>query len=354
LTVTVTTLPGDGIGPEVTAEALRILQTISKKIGLDICCNEHLIGGAAIDEFNVPLPAKTLQACKESDAIFLGAVGGPKWKDIEVHLRPEQGLLDLRKSLELFANLRPVSTQSGLADLTPFKKGHLSNLNILVIRELTGGLYFGKRNRTAHEAFDTCKYTVPEIERVARLAGKLATKRTRKITSVDKANVLDTSRLWRDTVSRVINDEFPSVTLEHIYVDAAAMYLISQPETFDVLLTENMFGDILSDEASMLAGSLGLLPSASLGQNKPGLFEPIHGSAPDIAGQNIANPVGAILSIEMMLRHSFKQADAANALQLAVNNVLSNGVLTADLVSDGQKPASTIEFGDAVLEDIQL
>ena len=353
MTISVVTLPGDGIGPEVATQAVRVLQAISDKTGLNLTIKEYLVGGAAIDQFGVPLPEDTLMACSNANAIFLGAVGGPQWKDVDVKFRPEQGLLDLRKSLGLFANLRPVVTHHSLSSLTPFKTGHLSDIDIMMVRELTGGLYFGKRGRTSNEAYDTCVYTVPEIERIARLAGKLAQSRKKKVTSVDKANVLDTSRLWRETVERVFGNEFPEIDLEHIYVDAAAMYLISRPETFDVILTENMFGDILSDEASMLTGSLGLLPSASLGAKGPGLFEPIHGSAPDIAGKGIANPCGAILSIAMMLRHTLNEPAAADAVELAVNKTLSSGQLTADLAPSNHA-ISTSDFGDAVIETILL
>ena len=354
MTTSVVTLPGDGIGPEVTIQAVHVLQAVADKLGLqNLSIKECHVGGAAIDQLGVPLPEETLKACSEADAIFLGAVGGPKWKDVEVKIRPEQGLLDLRKSLGLFANLRPVTAHASLTSLTPFKTGHLSGLDIMVVRELTGGLYFGKRGRDKNEAFDTCIYTVPEIERIARLAGKLATSRNQKVTSVDKANVLDTSRLWRETVERIFKNEFPDIVLDHIYVDAAAMYLISRPETFDVILTENMFGDILSDEASMLAGSLGLLPSASLGANGPGLFEPIHGSAPDISGKGIANPCGAILSIAMMFRHTFNKPEAAKAIEQAITKTLSSGVLTADL-TDANNAVSTEEFGAAVINAINL
>jgi 3-isopropylmalate dehydrogenase len=353
LTISIVTLPGDGIGPEVAAQAIRVLLEVSNKIGFNLTIKECSVGGSAIDQFGVPLPGDTLKACANADAIFLGAVGGPEWKDVDVQLRPEQGLLDLRKSLGLFANLRPVTTQASLSHLTPFKTGHLSDLDIMVVRELTGGLYFGKRGRTSHEAYDTCVYTVPEIERIARLAGQLAQSRKHKVTSVDKANVLDTSRLWRETVERVFENEFPEINLEHIYVDAAAMYLISRPETFDVILTENMFGDILSDEASMLAGSLGLLPSASLGAKGPGLFEPIHGSAPDIAGKGIANPCGAILSIAMMLRHTLNMPAAANAVEKAVTQTLSSGTLTADL-TENSNAVSTEDFGGAVIDALVL
>ncbi len=347
---TVVTLPGDGIGPEVTAQATRVLRAVSDGLDLNFQIQESLLGGAALDALATPLPEETLAACRNSDAIFLGAVGGPKWADVDPSLRPEEGLLGLRKALGLFANLRPVTTHPALVDASPLRPERLEGVDILVLRELTGGLYFGKRGRTANHAFDTCEYSVGEIERISRLAGKLARIRRGKVTSVDKANVLDTSRLWRETVTRLFATEFPDLELEHIYVDAAAMFLMSRPREFDVVLTENMFGDILSDEASMLSGSLGLLPSASLGAEGPGLFEPIHGSAPDIAGEGIANPCGAILSIALMLRHSLQQGQAALMVEKAVGEVLENGLRTADLAWAGAgETVGTVAFGDAVL-----
>ena len=271
------------------------------------------MGGAAIDATGEPLPAATLEQCRAADAVFLGAVGGPKWADIPVEQRPEQGLLGLRKALGLFANLRPVTTLPALAAASPLKEDRLAGVDIMVVRELTGGIYFGKRGRTTLAAFDTCEYQVSEIERVCRAAATLARERRGRITSVDKANVLDTSRLWRDVATRIFADEFADLETEHLLVDAAAMHLLSRPADFDVIVTENMFGDILTDEASMLAGSLGLLPSASLGAGSPGLYEPIHGSAPDIAGRGIANPCGAILSAAMLLRHALDAPAAASA-----------------------------------------
>jgi len=355
LTFSVVTLPGDGIGPEVTAQATRVLQAVSQRLDLGVEIQESLIGGAALDTVGSPLPDQTLERCRSASAVFLGAVGGPRWAGVEVALRPEQGLLDLRKALGLFANLRPVKTHPALAEASPLRPERLEGVDILVVRELTGGLYFGKRGRTATAAFDTCEYSLDEIERIARLAGQLAQTRRGKVTSVDKANVLDTSRLWRETVERIFSTEFPDVELEHAYVDAAAMYLLSRPADFDVVLTENMFGDILSDEASMLAGSLGLLPSASLGTEGPGMFEPIHGSAPDIAGQGIANPCGAILSIAMLLRHTLDDAGAAVAVEKAVADVLESGPRTRDLVAtDAGKVVSTSGFGDAVLSRLVL
>ena len=346
----VVTLPGDGIGPEVTAQATRVLRAVCDGFELGVEIRESLIGGAALDALGTPLPEETLAACRGADAVFLGAVGGPEWANVNVELRPEQGLLDLRKGLGLFANLRPVTTHPALVDASPLRAERLAGVDIMVLRELTGGLYFGKRGRTASDAFDTCEYSVGEIERISRLAGELATVRRCKVTSVDKANVLDTSRLWRETVDRLFASEYPEVELEHVYVDAAAMYLMSRPADFDVILTENMFGDILSDEASMLSGSLGLLPSASLGREGPGLFEPIHGSAPDIAGQGIANPCGAILSIGLMFRHSLHQPEAAVTIEKAVAEVLESGLRTPDLAATGAgETVGTAAFGDAVL-----
>ena len=352
---TVVTLPGDGIGPEVIAQATRVLEVVSDRLNLDIRIQQALIGGVALDHAGTPLPDETLDHCRTADAILLGAVGGKRWAGAEVALRPEQGLLGLRKALGLYANLRPVTVEPVLADASPLRAERLEGVDLLVVRELTGGIYFGNRGRTATTAFDTCEYSVHEIRRIARLAGRLARKRRRKVTSVDKANVLDTSRLWRETVTSVFSSEFPEVVLEHIYIDAAAMYLLSRPAEFDVLLTDNMFGDILSDEASMLAGSLGLLPSASIGDDGPGLYEPIHGSAPDIAGQGVANPCGAILSAAMMLRHSLAREDAAAAVEAAVSDTLQAGLRTADLVADTHvQPIGTESFGDAVVARLQL
>ncbi len=353
MTFSIVTLPGDGIGPEVTAQAVRVLEAVCERLDPAIETHEALIGGAALDETGSPLPEDTLARCRSADAVFLGAVGGPKWADGE--LRPEQGLLGLRKALGLFANLRPITVHPALSDASPLRAERLVGVDILVLRELTGGMYFGRRGRTETSAFDTCEYTVAEIERIARLAGKLAAGRREKVTSVDKANVLDTSRLWRETVASVFAAEYPDIQLEHIYVDAAAMFLLSRPADFDVVLTENMFGDILSDEASMLAGSLGLLPSASLGAGGPGVYEPVHGSAPDIAGQGIANPCGAILSAAMLLRHSLDHEEAARAVESAVADTLGAGLRTRDLVSgDPPDAVSTEAFGSAVLSRLDL
>jgi 3-isopropylmalate dehydrogenase len=346
-------LAGDGVGPEVTAQAVRVLEAVSKAYRLGLEFEDALIGGAAYDATGSPLPQATIDACKGAAGILLGAVGGPKWADIPVQHRPEQGLLAIRKALGLFANLRPVATVPELAAASPLKAERLKGVDILVIRELTGGIYFGKRGRTAESAFDTCEYTVSEIERVCRVAGKLALARRRKVTSVDKANVLDTSRLWRDVATRVFRDDFPDVAVEHLLVDAAAMHLLSRPADFDVMVTENMFGDILTDEASMLAGSMGLLPSASLGAGGPGLYEPIHGSAPDIAGQGVANPCGTILSAAMLLRHSCGADAAADAVEHAVAEALRAGARTRDIAGPGARDwLGTTAFADVVLRHL--
>lgn len=350
----VTILPGDGIGPEVAAQATRVLSAASARFGVDIDLSSALVGGAAIDAENSPLPEKTLALCENADAIFLGAVGGPQWANVPVNLRPEQGLLDLRRALGLFANLRPAVTYPELANTSPLRPEKLSGVDIIIVRELTGGIYFGKRGRTPTAAFDTCEYTVAEVERVCRVAGRLAQSRRGKVTSVDKANVLDTSRLWREAAVRVFAEEFPNVELEHLYVDAAAMHLLARPADFDVMVMDNMFGDILTDEASMLAGSLGLLPSASLGENTFGLYEPIHGSAPDIAGENKANPIGAMLSMAMMLRYSLELPEAADLIDTAVHACLKAGLRTADLGAEANsRVVSTTAFGDAVLAEIE-
>lgn len=344
-------LPGDGIGPEVTAEAVRVLEAIAQRYEHEFVFESHLIGGAAIDETGSALPSQTVSACGTADAVLLGAVGGPKWSDPNATVRPEQGLLAIRKALNLFANLRPVSLQPGLLDASPIKADIVRGTDIIVVRELTGGIYFGDKQRTADSASDLCTYTVAEIQRVTRVAGKLAQGRRKSIVSVDKANVLETSRLWRSTVESVLRAEFPDVKLEHMLVDAAAMHLISKPTRFDVILTENMFGDILTDEASMLAGSLGMLPSASLGSATLGLYEPIHGSAPDIAGKGIANPYGTILSAAMLLRHSLDLHEEAQAIENAVAAAVADRVFTADISAAGRS-VSTREAGEAVVNRI--
>jgi 3-isopropylmalate dehydrogenase len=342
-------LAGDGIGPEVTHEGQRVLEAIATRYGHEFRFEAHLIGGAAIDALQTALPAQTLSACGTADAVLLGAVGGPKWSDPAAKVRPEQGLLALRKGLNLFANLRPVNLHPALLDVSPLKPEVLAGTDIMVVRELTGGIYFGEKQRTADFASDLCTYTVEEITRVTRVAGRLARVRRKSIVSVDKANVLETSRLWRSTVEGVLRSEFPDVKLEHMLVDAAAMHLMRKPSSFDVILTENMFGDILTDEASMLAGSLGLLPSASVGAGRLGVYEPIHGSAPDIAGKRIANPYATILSVAMLLRHSLELVQEALAVERAVAEAIQAGVRTADIAAAGPA-ATTREAGDAVLK----
>lgn len=322
-------LPGDGAGPEVTAAAKSVLVCIGDFYGIEFHFDTHLIGGAAIDETGDPLPDATKKACKSADAVLLGAVGGPKWEGGA--RRPEEGLLAIRKAMGLFANLRPLQVTPALAPRSPLKRDIVENVDLIIFRELTGGLYFGKKTRTADRATDLCEYTTAEVERIARAAFKAASERRGKVASVDKANVLETSRLWRDTVARIQREEFPVIALEHVLVDSMAMHLIKRPRDFDVILTENMFGDILSDEASVLAGSIGVLPSASLGDGGPGLFEPIHGSAPDIAGRDLVNPIGAILSAAMMLRHGLNLEDEADAIEAGVASAIAHGQVTADL-----------------------
>jgi 3-isopropylmalate dehydrogenase len=340
----IVTLPGDGVGPEVTAAAVAVLEAVAARFGHDFAFDEHLIGGAAIDATGEPLPAATLAACQAADAVLLGAVGGPKWSDPNAPVRPEQGLLGLRAALGVYANLRPLTVHPALAELSPLKNEKLKDVDVLFVRELTGGAYFGAKTRTDDAATDECRYTVAEVERVARRAFELARARRKHVTSVDKANVLETSRLWRRTVARVAAD-YPDVALEHQLVDSMAMLLLTRPGSYDVVVTENLFGDILTDEAAALAGSLGLLPSASLGEGRKGLYEPIHGSAPDIAGQGIANPVGTILSVALLLRHSLQLEAEAQAVEAAVEQVLRHGPHSRDIGGD----AGTAAVRDAVL-----
>jgi len=347
-------LGGDGIGPEVTAVAVAVLQAVAARFEHQFEFTEALIGGTAIDATGSPLPPRTIAACRDSDAVLLGAVGGPQWSNPAARVRPEQGLLDLRSTLGLFANLRPVRVLPSMLDASPLKPEVVRDVDFVVVRELTGGIYFGRKKRTAREAEDVCSYTTAEIERVTRVAGQLAMVRSRRLVSIDKANVLETSRLWREVVERVVRDEFPQLALEHMLVDAAAMHLLRAPRGFDVLLTENMFGDILTDEASMLAGSLGLLPSASLGTTKLGVYEPIHGSAPDIAGRGIANPYGAILSAALLLRHSLELVDEARAIETAVGRALDAGARTADMASPGQTALGSAAVRDEVVRRITL
>ena len=342
-------LGGDGIGPEVVAEGLRCLRALAGSFGHEFQLTELPFGGVAIDSHGDPLPAETLQTCLRADAVLLGAIGGPKWSAPNAKVRPEQGLLKLRKELGVYANLRPVKVHPSLANASTIKPEVLEGVDLVFVRELTGGIYFGEKRRDALSAADVCTYTVPEIERITRAAARLAQQRRRKLTSIDKSNVLETSRLWREVSERVVRAEFPDIALEHVLVDAAAMHLIRRPRDFDVLVTENMFGDILTDEASMLSGSLGLLPSASLGDGKRGVYEPIHGSAPDIAGQGIANPYGTILSVAMLLRHSLGLNKEADALEKAVSQAIEAGARTPDIAAAGARALSTREVGDAVL-----
>jgi 3-isopropylmalate dehydrogenase len=334
----------------VVREAIRVLAAVAAKWGHTFTTQEALIGGAAIDETGGALPAETLQQAREADAVLLGAVGGPKWDDPRAKVRPEQGLLAIRKGLGLYANLRPVTVNKHLLHASPLRPELLAGVDVLVVRELTGGIYFGDKLRDGDRASDLCVYTVGEVERIVRIAARIARGRRKKLTSVDKANVLETSRLWREVTERVMKQEFPDVALSHMLVDACAMQLIRRPADFDVIVTENMFGDILTDEASMLAGSMGMLPSASLGEGKRGLYEPIHGSAPDIAGKGIANPYATILSVALLLRHSLGLEKEAAAIEAAVNGAIARGILTADLVSGAVKPVSTAAAGQAVLD----
>jgi 3-isopropylmalate dehydrogenase len=337
----IVTLPGDGIGPEILAAARRVLDALG-----EFTYEEHAFGGAAIDAHGTPLTDETLAACRGADAVLMAAVGGPKWDSTDPGApRPEQGLLGLRKGLGLFANLRPVRPVPALLDASPLKREVLEGTDLLVVRELTGGIYFGEKAREGTTARDVCVYDTAEIERIARTAFEAA--RTR-VTSVDKMNVLETSRLWREVVARVHSTEFPTVELEHQLVDSAAMKLVAAPRHFDVILTENMFGDILSDEAAMLTGSLGMLPSASLGEGGPGVFEPVHGSAPDIAGRGIANPLAMFLSAALMLRHGLGREAEAAAVESAVDRALAGGLRTADLGGS----ATTAEATDAVLGEL--
>jgi 3-isopropylmalate dehydrogenase len=328
-------LPGDGIGPEVYASACAVLAVLQETHGLRIELDEQLIGGAAVDAAGDPLPQATIDACRQADAALLGAVGGPKWDGNAAEQRPERGLLRIRAEFNLFCNLRPIVTHPALYAFSPLRPERLQNVDLMIVRELTGGSYFGRKWRDADQAEDVCRYTTPEIERVTRAAARIARQRGGHITLVDKANVLETSRLWREVAHRVTREEFPDVTMENMYVDAASMHLLTRPADFDVLLTENLFGDILSDEASMLCGSMGLLPSASLNEDRFGLYEPVHGSAPDIAGQGVANPYAMLLSVAMMLRHSLDRPAEALALEQVIHGCWSDGVLTRDLRPDG-------------------
>jgi 3-isopropylmalate dehydrogenase len=340
---TIVTLPGDGIGPEVLAAALPVLEAVAPELSYE----EHVFGGASIDAHGIALTDEVLAACREADAVLLAAVGGPRWDSTDpAAARPEQGLLGLRKGLGLFANLRPVRPVPALYDASPLRREIIERTDLLIVRELTGGIYFGAKGRANGRAHDVCEYSVEEIERIARTAFRAARSR---VSSVDKANVLETSRLWREVVIRVHSQEFPHVQLEHVLVDNAAMQLVSAPRHFDVILTENMFGDILSDEAAMLTGSIGMLPSASLGaEGTPGVFEPVHGSAPDIAGRGVANPLAMILAAALMLRHGLALEAEAAAVESAVDRALAGGLRTTDLGGS----ATTAEATDAVLKEL--
>jgi len=345
---TIAILPGDGIGPEVTQEAVKVLNAVAAKFGHEFELPEGLIGGAALDAENDPFPESTKVISESAAAVLLGAVGGPKWDNVPTESRPERGLLRLRAALNVFANIRPVAAHPILSGASPIRADILEGTDMIVVRELTGGIYFGEKERTEDSATDVCTYHRSEIERVLRIAGKLAGDRRGKVTSVDKSNVLETSRLWREVTNELMPKEFPEIEVEHLLVDAAAMHLLSRPSDFDVIVTENMFGDILTDEASMLAGSMGMLPSASLNDGTVGLYEPIHGSAPDIAGQNIANPCATIMSAAMLLRYSLNMHDEADAIEAAVSTALQQGFRTGDIAEKGEKTCSTAEMGDAV------
>ncbi|MBN1217914.1 MAG: 3-isopropylmalate dehydrogenase [Anaerolineae bacterium] len=353
----ITLLPGDGIGPEVVAEGVKILKTVEEKFNHTFAFTEVLAGGIAIKKNGTPLPDESLAACQQADAILLGAVGGPQWSDPKANVRPEQGLMKLRKELDLFANIRPVRVYPALANASTLKKEVVEKVDLVIVRELTGGLYFGQPqgrqdNAQGRAAVDTLYYTEAEIRRLLRVAFDLARQRRKKVTSVDKANILASSRLWRE-VAHEVSAEYPDVEYEDILVDACSMYLIRTPGKFDVIATENIFGDILSDEASMLAGSMGMLPSASLTEGRFGLYEPIHGSAPDIAGQGIANPLATILSVAMMLGISFGLSAEAEAVEKAVETVLAAGYRTADLAKPGEASVSTAAMGDLVADHIK-
>ncbi len=348
-------MPGDGIGPEIVAEAVKVLDVVGKKFGLEFAYTQALIGGAAIDAKGVPLPDETVAACKAADAVLLGAVGGPKWDEIDPAIRPEKGLLGIRKALGLFANLRPAKLFPELAAACCLRPDIVGQgLDVMVIRELTGGAYFGEprgieKRGDEEVGFNTMVYAEHEVRRIAKVGFETARKRGKKLCSVDKANVLDVSRLWRKVVLEVAKD-YPDVELSHMYVDNAAMQLVRAPSQFDVIVTENLFGDILSDEAAVITGSIGMLPSASLGAANPGLYEPIHGSAPDIAGQDKANPLATILSVAMMLKHSFDQSAAAEAIEAACAKVLADGYRTGDIMEPGKTLVGCKAMGKLVVE----
>ena len=347
----ITIMSGDGVGPEITREAVKVLQAIGSVFDHDFSLNEVLFGGIAIDATGTPYPEKTQQACKNSDAVLLGAVGGPKWSDPNMKVRPEkEGLLEMRADLGIYANIRPIKTYRELIDNSPIKNRYLENIDMVFVRELTGGIYFGEKKKSDTSASDICEYSKLEIERIARVAANIAQNRRKKITSVDKANVMATSQLWRSTTTELIKNEYNELELEHIFIDAATMHLLSRPADFDVILTDNLFGDILTDEAAMLTGSIGMLPSACLGENSFGVYEPIHGSAPDIANQGIANPCGAILSAAMLLQYSLNLKEEAQVIEQSVSGVIEDGILTKDLTESGY--VSTEEMGTAVAKKI--
>ena len=347
-------LPGDGIGPEIMAEAVKVLQLANDKFQLGFELSYDELGGAAVDKYGVPLADETLERARAADAILLGAVGGPKWDTIDPAIRPERGLLKIRSQLGLFGNLRPALLYPQLADASSLKPEIVAGLDILIVRELTGGIYFGQPRESKvlengeRMAYDTLPYSESEIRRIAKVGFDMAMVRNKKLCSVDKANVLASSQLWRAVVEEVAKD-YPEVELSHMYVDNAAMQLVRAPKQFDVVVTGNMFGDILSDAAAMLTGSIGMLPSASLNESGQGMYEPCHGSAPDIAGQNIANPLAMMLSVAMMLRYSLNETAMAERIEAAVGSVLDDGLRTADIASEGMKRVSTVEMGDAVL-----
>ncbi|MEN8178560.1 MAG: 3-isopropylmalate dehydrogenase [Pseudomonadota bacterium] len=351
---TILVLPGDGIGPEIVNEAVKLLATLRDDFGLDVDLDEALVGGAAIDATGVPLPDATLELAKEVDAILLGAVGGPKWESLDISIRPEKGLLGLRAGLNLFANLRPAILYPQLAGASTLKPEVVSGLDIMIVRELTGGIYFGQPRGVSEldsgerQGINTLVYTESEIDRISRVAFDIAMKRDKRVCSVDKANVLECTELWREVASRV-GEEYPEVELSHLYVDNAAMQLVKWPKQFDVMVTTNMFGDILSDCAAMLTGSIGMLPSASLDENSKGMYEPIHGSAPDIAGKGVANPLATILSVAMMLRYSLDEPGMAERIEQAVNKVLDDGLRTPDIMSEGMTEVGCEKMGDAVV-----
>ena len=347
-------LPGDGIGPEIVNEAVKVLNVAKEKFGLEVELDEALVGGAAVDAENDPLPDSTLEKARAADAILFGSIGGPKWDTIERDKRPERGLLRLRSSLGLFANLRPAILFPQLADASSLKPEVVSGLDILIVRELTGGIYFGQPRGIKEEngervGFNTYVYSESEMRRIAKVAFELAMKRDKRVLSVDKANVLEVTELWKEVVTEEAK-QYPEIELSHMYVDNAAMQLVRAPKQFDVIVTGNLFGDILSDEAAMLTGSIGMLPSASLDENRKGLYEPCHGSAPDIAGQGIANPLATIMSLAMLMRYSLERGDVADAIESAVETVLDQGLRTADIYTQGTRKVGTEEMGDAVAE----